>query len=209
MSLAAWSKMSTRSNPASFASRRFSPRRSSLVAAPIAISALLLSLASSPLPAEEKHPLDLPHFYQVTPNVYRGAQPSPDEFSVLADLGIRTVINLRSTGSRIEKERRIVEGLGMRYVSIPLHGYQTPPDQLIRQALGELDTAGQIKSPVFVHCRLGKDRTGTVIACFRMAKQGWTYQAAFAEARKLGMNRLQTEMRSYLKDFSETVRSAD
>lgn len=142
------------------------------------------------------------NFHQVNEFVYRGAQPKDAEFKQLAALGVKTVINLRSTDEHIEDEKKIVESLGMRYVSIPLHGYATPPDSHIRQALNEFQLAESSGKPVFVHCRLGKDRTGTVVACYRMAHDNWKNDAALKEARGYGMNPLQRAMRKYILAFN-------
>jgi protein-tyrosine phosphatase len=101
----------------------------------------------------------------------------------------------------VEKERRIVEGLGMRFVNIPLRGYQTPSDAHIQSALAELDSARKSNKPAFVHCRLGKDRTGTVIACYRILREGWKPAQALQEARSLGMSVRQRKMQRYVLKY--------
>ncbi len=116
-------------------------------------------------------------------------------------MGIRTVINLRSGQDGVEREKRVVEGLGMRFVNIALRGYHSPSDENIRKALAELDEATRTKAPAFVHCKLGRDRTGTVIACYRIARQGWGNAEALREAKKLGMSPLQFRMQRYVKKF--------
>ncbi len=55
---------------------------------------------------------DLPHFFEVEPGFYRGAQPKDHQFAMLAQMGVRTVISLRSTGDRMERERKLVESSG-------------------------------------------------------------------------------------------------
>lgn len=140
-------------------------------------------------------------FHLVAPSIYRGAQPKMERFIDLAAMGIRTVINLRSTQDRVEKERRVVEGLGMKFVNIPLRGYRSPTDEAIGKALAELDEAARTQAAAFVHCKLGKDRTGTVIACFRIARQGWSNEEALKEAKQLGMSPLQFRMQRYVKAF--------
>lgn len=176
---------------------------------PVSRREILRALALFPAAAAALSAAESPirDFHRVTPAIYRGAQPQKEQYAGLAALGIRTVINLRSTPSRAERERRIVEDLGMKYVNIPLRGYRTPPDENIHEALAELDLATRTNSPAFVHCRLGKDRTGTVIACFRIAHQEWSNQDALEEARKLGMSWRQKKMQRYILDF--TARTGD
>ena len=55
--------------------------------------------------------------------------------------------------------------------------------------------------PVFVHCRLGQDRTGTIIACYRITHDGWNAADARKEAKTRGMSWTQIGMKNYIDDF--------
>lgn len=57
----------------------------------------------------------------------------------------------------------------------------SPIDDDIRKAFSVLFDASQ--APVFVHCREGKDRTGMIIGCYRIAHGQWTNRRALAEAK--------------------------
>jgi uncharacterized protein (TIGR01244 family) len=140
----------------------------------------------------------IPNFHQVDEHLFRGAQPAANEFQDLARMGIKTVLDLREEGHSVS-ERKLVEAAGMRYVSLPMSGLTAPSDQQISGALAVLEDSAN--GPVFVHCRRGADRTGTVIACYRIAHDGWQNRQALEEARTFGMSRLERAMRRYVLHY--------
>ena len=139
------------------------------------------------------------NFHQVNDHVYRGAQPTPQGFQSLSLLGIKTVIDLRESGGRSRAEQKLVEADGMHYVSIPLNGLVAPPDADVARllALFENSSAG----PVFIHCRRGADRTGTICACYRIAHDGWSNDKALDEARSFGMAWFEKAMQHYVLNY--------
>jgi protein tyrosine phosphatase (PTP) superfamily phosphohydrolase (DUF442 family) len=141
-------------------------------------------------------PVGVPHFHQVNDRIYRGAQPSAEGFQALAKMGIKTVIDLRREEPQIRGEQRIVEGLGMKFLSVPM-SMGAPSDLQISKIMQELNSSGE---PVFVHCHGGRDRTGTVIACYRKKHDAWESEKALAEANLEGMRR-DVGMRKYVRKF--------
>ncbi len=126
------------------------------------------------------------NFHKVDDNVYRGAQPTDDGFRNLARLGIKTVVDLREFDQRSREEEAIVKAAGMRYINIPMRGMETPSNESVLKALGFLEDTST--GAVFVHCMRGADRTGNVIACYRVEHDHWKNDRALAEARSLGMS---------------------
>jgi tyrosine-protein phosphatase SIW14 len=139
------------------------------------------------------------NFHQVSDRIYRGAQPSAGGWDSLAHLGIKTVIDLRQENEHSSKtEAHAVEAAGMHYVNVPLNGGHAPTNQQISKVLNLVDDSA---GPVFVHCRRGADRTGTVIACYRITHDGWTNKRALREAAGYGMSWMEFGMQHYVLAF--------
>jgi protein tyrosine phosphatase (PTP) superfamily phosphohydrolase (DUF442 family) len=136
-------------------------------------------------------------FHQVGPKLYRGAQPSDAAYPQLAKLGVTTVLDLRRPQEHsTTAEARQVEAAGMHYVNVPMTGWTAPTIDQIDQVRAVMDTGGV----VFVHCKQGRDRTGTVTAIYRMEREGWANDKALAEARNMGL-------RWYFSGLNKTIRS--
>ena len=163
------------------------------------LAALLAVACLSPLTAAEQPVVHIKNFGQVNGHVFRGAEPSPQGLQDLANLHVLLDVDLREPGQPTEAERRLAEKLGIKYINVPLNGFAAPkPDEMKRiLSLISADDAGT----VFVHCRRGKDRTGTVIACYRIEHDGWSNRKAVAEADKYGMSRLERGMRAFVLNF--------
>ena len=114
-------------------------------------------------------------------------------------MGVKLVIDLREAGEGTEFERQQVEKLGMKYVNIPFPPFSAPSQTQVDHVLTLLEDDSQ---HIFVHCRRGKDRTGTVIACYRIQHDHWESRQALEEAKKYGISRAEPGMRSYILHFS-------
>jgi tyrosine-protein phosphatase SIW14 len=164
------------------------------------LTAVAFSQGSSPATSNYK---ELPNFHQVNEKVYRGAQPKKDGFKRLAQLGIKTIINLRNDDAMAEREGVEVRALGLHYFNLPLNRTGRPADDQVERALKILNNADN--QPVFVHCKLGADRTGTIIAVYRISHDGWTSERAKAEANSFGMHFWEAGMKDYIHDYYERL----
>jgi tyrosine-protein phosphatase SIW14 len=121
----------------------------------------------------------IPNFGQVRPTLYRGGQPSAEGFEKLAHMGIEIVVD---TG-RSRRDETLIRNLGMTYISLPWY-CPFPKDKVFAQFI-EITRENRGKK-IFVHCRLGDDRTGMMIAAYRMGQQGWTAKEAMQEMHEFG-----------------------
>jgi tyrosine-protein phosphatase SIW14 len=147
------------------------------------------------------------NFDQVDAHVYRGAQPSDEGFAYLAKIGVKTIIDLRETGSRSKAEERTVSGAGMKYISVPMGGLTPPTDSQITRILNVLndDSAG----PVFVHCRRGADRTGAVIGAYHIQHDQWDNARALQDAKAHSMSFFQVPRQNFLLHYKAATVEAE
>jgi protein tyrosine/serine phosphatase len=139
------------------------------------------------------------NFGEVNSTLYRGAQPTEAGFENLARMGVTVVVNLRERG--IEKEHTQVARLGMRYVALPWSCFH-PEDTTMARFLALLrENRGK---KVFVHCQTGDDRTGMMIAAYRMAEQGWTAEDAMKEMAAYGFTSSHYLICPGLSSYEET-----
>jgi uncharacterized protein (TIGR01244 family) len=115
------------------------------------------------------------NFDQVSPTLYRGAQPSEEGIRTLASYKVGTVLNLRAEDD--SREAKMVRDAGMTYLHLPLEAETVT----VADAEKILALIADAPKPVFVHCHVGRDRTGLAVAAYRMHFQGWTLQAAVAD----------------------------
>jgi len=144
-------------------------------------------------------PLDgVGNFGEVTPTLYRGAQPSRDGFANLMKMGIELVVDLRE-GERAD-ERDAVTKLGMQYVAIPWRcGH--PDNETTARFLTVLRENPDKR--IFVHCFYGTDRTGMMIAALRMTEQHWTAVEARKEMQAYGFSLAHRMMCPGLSSYEE------
>ncbi len=171
----------------------------------IAVMSILLSVsftfaAQQP---EERHK-ELPNFHRVNEGLYRGAQPKDGGLKKLADLGIKSIVNLRGESEGNQLEEAEAKELGMQYFSVPMSSLGRPTSEQVKQVMEIIET--KEKAPVFIHCRRGADRTGVIIAIYRIDNDGWTAEQAIEEAKLYGMGMVQFQKRDYIKDYYEKRR---
>jgi protein tyrosine/serine phosphatase len=150
-------------------------------------------------PAEKLKLAGVPRAGKVSDVLFRGAQPSTQGLAELKKLGVTTIVDLRGNRGPVASERREVESLGMRFVDIPVLGWSTPSNAQVAQFL---TLFADPRQKVFVHCYYGEDRSGVMVAAYRIAEQNWTADQAVSEMYSFGFHyHLYPGMKSYVREF--------
>jgi protein tyrosine phosphatase (PTP) superfamily phosphohydrolase (DUF442 family) len=152
--------------------------------------------------------------------VYRSGQMNAEGFREARErLGIRTVICLRDDdpehdpdvdlgflpGSGKVKESELCYRLNMRYVFIApdlVSRREVPAHrpEAIERFLEVMDD--EASYPVLIHCNAGLNRTGVMVAIYRMEYEGWDMPRAFRDTLDNGFGRSQcTAANDYVKQY--------
>ena len=147
---------------------------------PFLVIVALLSGCSSKEPitpkkefAQKVHAIPLENFHKVDQKLYRSAQPNAKEFAQLIVFGIENDLNLRQWHDDEDE----LEGLDICYYHVPINTSKMSYEQLV-EAVAFLSHS---KGKTLVHCLHGSDRTGTVVAGYRIAIEGWSKEKAIEE----------------------------
>ncbi|MCM8774368.1 MAG: tyrosine-protein phosphatase [Candidatus Omnitrophica bacterium] len=128
--------------------------------------------------------VDIPNFSKVNDYIYRGGYPKNKGYIYLKSLGIKTIVNFSGKNKRFFYEQKIVHDYGFNLVHIPLSIYSEPEDEKVIKFLKIL--LNPKLQPVFVHCTNGRDRTGVMIAVYRVVGEGKGVKESYKEALRYG-----------------------
>ena len=146
-------------------------------------AAIALPSAAQTLAKKQSLP-GLPNFGRVSDALSRGAQPQDAGYAELKKQGVEIVVSFREHPNQIAAERYAVEAQGMRFVSIPWPPMDAPRSAQVAEFL-EILRANRGRK-IFVHCQRGAERTGVMVAAYRMAGEKWTPQQALDEMERFG-----------------------
>ena len=163
-----------------------------------AMAAVWLTLGCRGAPRGVRATGAIANFGQVSASLYRGAQPDEAGMAQLQRLGVTTIINLRMADDVWSEEADSARRHGMVYVQVPLHGFSAPTSTEVEQVLALVESS---LTPVFVHCEHGADRTGTIVACYRIRHDGWTPERALQEAKQYGLSDWEFGMKQFVREF--------
>jgi tyrosine-protein phosphatase SIW14 len=132
-------------------------------------------------PAEWAQPVvgtALHNLFQVSPDLFRSEQPGAKEVQDLKSLGIRTIISLR----KYRDDAPLGVLGGFRVVQVSMDAASVKGEEVLQT----LRVIRDAPKPVLVHCWHGSDRTGVVVAAYRIVFQQWSNERAIDELKNGG-----------------------
>jgi tyrosine-protein phosphatase SIW14 len=146
------------------------------------------------------HAHQIPNFRQVNDVIYRGGRPSAQDLQELKVMGVKTILNLENDRKPVAAEKNVAENLKFKFISVPTASFFKPKDQDVDHVLAVL--ADPANYPVFIHCTHGEDRTGLMMGLYRVEKEGWRADKAYAEMLDLGFHKALFALDDYFEDRS-------
>lgn len=150
---------------------------------------------------------------EVSRGIFRGPRPTPDDIRALAQNGIIYILNLQGGDIKTPRwlgflayviprfepgetraVRRAEEDAAKNdnrigYLNVPLDSLDPVDPHEAKEIDQILSVIHEAKNkPIYVHCEHGKDRTGLVIALYRIRHEGMSIEDARQEWQKMGHN---------------------
>lgn len=84
-----------------------------------------------------------------------------------------TIIDLENTGKIQKRYKKLLKQAGIRRIHIPMHAFKTPNDE------EWLEIKEAMQEPVYIHCKWGADRAGSIIGRYLVEVKGYSSQEAY------------------------------
>ena len=131
------------------------------------------------------------NFCVVTPNVlWRGARPDKDGAGWLIQQGVRTIVNLELIldDKRTFGEATVENANNYDVAYFRIHDWKPllilAPSIVDDRVAHFLAVVSQQPKPIYVHCRYGENRTGVMVAAYRVLVEGVGDEEAIEEMRR-------------------------
>jgi protein tyrosine/serine phosphatase len=134
------------------------------------------------------------NFFKVDEKVYRSSDPDIKGLKVVESMGIKNVLSL----SYFLGDEYEAQGTKLKLYRVRMTPYKICDEEVIR-ALRIIRTCD---GPILVHCWRGADRSGCIIALYRILNQGWSKEQALDEMINggYGFNSMYENIIEYIKD---------
>jgi protein tyrosine/serine phosphatase len=138
------------------------------------------------------------NFYKVSDTVYRGGRPDGAGVFRLKELGVKTIIDLENDDNAVAQEKEWAANAGLFFIHEPMNGMESPRDNEVDDILSKIGDPAL--TPVYVHCMEGVDRTGLIIALYRVIDEGWSPKDAHDEMMAHGFKSILIAMNHYFEE---------
>lgn len=142
------------------------------------------------------------NFAEIAPGIYRSNHPNHARFKAYADMGVKTVLNLRGATnlSYYNFEVESCKVLGLELIDLQMSARAVPPKDKL---LTLMDVLEQLDSPTLMHCKSGADRTGLASAIYLMHVLGKPVKEAqrMLSLRFVHLNFTKTGILDYVIDL--------
>lgn len=107
------------------------------------------------------------NFWPLAPGVWRSNQPTHRRLAKYAQMGVKTVVNLRGEDrfAHYLFEKESCDALGLTLVNRKLWARSAAPRENI---VAVIDALREAEKPLILHCKSGADRAGFVSAMYLM-----------------------------------------
>ncbi|MDR1130316.1 MAG: tyrosine-protein phosphatase [Prevotellaceae bacterium] len=145
-------------------------KRAILFLLSITCSVLLFSQS-----VEKIDSLGLDNLYRIDEGVYRSEQPGRKQFKALEEYGIKEALNLRAWHS----DSRLAKGTGLILHRVRMDAHNANDYDVV----AALRIIKNRRGAILIHCHHGSDRTGLIVAMYRIVFQNTSREDAIAEMR--------------------------
>jgi len=128
------------------------------------------------VPLKEVASKHFKNLYKVNNVLYRSEQPSKKGFKTLELIEVKTILNLR----RLKDDNKKAKHFNFKLIHQPIKTKALNEKDILEALLAIQNS----EPPVLVHCWHGSDRTGTIIAAYRMVIENWTKAQAIEEFQR-------------------------
>lgn len=119
--------------------------------------------------------VELKNIHKVDAGVYRGSQPDDKTFKQLENTSIKEILNLRRYNSDNDEAKNTT----LKLHHVKMRAEAINEDHL----LNALKIIKNRDGDILIHCWHGSDRTGAVVAMYRIIYQNWTKEEAINELK--------------------------
>jgi len=141
--------------------------------------------------AQKVQNTSLQNLYKVDDNLFRSEQPTKIGMKELQELGVKTILNVRNLRNDICEAKSTDLILRRKRINTWTINYD--------EVVSALKIIQESPKPVLIHCKHGSDRTGCIVAAYRVSFQNWTKEDAISEFKSGGYGFHEDAFKNVLK----------